>query len=365
MNTSLVRQFSVQRRLALLLIINATIAILIYTGVVHADCERSPLRGVNLSGAEFGNQRPGVIFKDYTYPSRITMRYFSDLGMGVIRLPFLWERIQHAPYAPLDAAELAQLKQIVRWGVELNLCVLLDLHNYGRYRGNRVGTRDLDNAALVDLWLRLQREFPDPKAVALGLMNEPAALSNAEWFVNAQAIVLALRSAGARNLLMVASPRWSGAHEFEKKFSGASAAQAFSTFKDPLNHYAIELHQYADRNFSGTSSHCIDPERLRTFMSHVEVWARANKMRLFLGEFGVANTPACLKALKALLESMQNKDVWLGWTYWSAGAWWGSYPFSIQPSQQILNAERNDIESLTPPTTQLTILQPFLTGPMR
>jgi endoglucanase len=26
-----------------------------------------------------------------------------------------------------------------------------------------------------------------------------------------------------------------------------------------------------------------------------------------------------------------NADVWHGWTYWAAGAWWGGYPMSIEP----------------------------------
>jgi endoglucanase len=27
-----------------------------------------------------------------------------------------------------------------------------------------------------------------------------------------------------------------------------------------------------------------------------------------------------------------NADVWMGWTYWAAGAWWGNYKFSVHPS---------------------------------
>jgi endoglucanase len=30
-----------------------------------------------------------------------------------------------------------------------------------------------------------------------------------------------------------------------------------------------------------------------------------------------------------------NTDVWLGWTYHTAGPWWGDYPFSIQPEDGI------------------------------
>jgi endoglucanase len=50
-----------------------------------------------------------------------------------------------------------------------------------------------------------------------------------------------------------------------------------------------------------------------------------------MGEFGVASNERCLLALRAMLDGMQDTQAWLGWTYWSAGPWWGNYPFSIQP----------------------------------
>ncbi len=38
--------------------------------------------------------------------------------------------------------------------------------------------------------------------------------------------------------------------------------------------------------------------------------------------------------LDALLDHVSaNKDVWIGWTYWAGGPWWGSdYEFSIEPA---------------------------------
>ena len=28
---------------------------------------------------------------------------------------------------------------------------------------------------------------------------------------------------------------------------------------------------------------------------------------------------------------LKNKDVYLGWTWWAAGPWWGSYFTSLEP----------------------------------
>ena len=27
-----------------------------------------------------------------------------------------------------------------------------------------------------------------------------------------------------------------------------------------------------------------------------------------------------------------SSDVFVGWTYWAAGPWWGDYPLSVQPN---------------------------------
>lgn len=299
----------------------------------YAGClDASQLRGVNLSGAEFNSKNlPGLLHKNYVYPSRNDLAYFKAAGMNVIRLPFRWERLQRQTFAPLDPGELVQMRRIVGWATELNLCVILDLHNYGAYFGRPIGSAEVPTAAFTDVWLRLHQAFGNADTVAFGLMNEPSSITVPQWMTLAQQTVLALRQAQSHHLILVGSGRWSGAHEFAKPFDGVTATDAFRGFIDPGNNLAIELHQYADANYSGTGPQCISAERLEEIMTRVSTWAKKEKKRLFLGEFGVGRSSECLAALQALLASMQDQDIWLGWTYWSAGPWWGNYPLSIQP----------------------------------
>lgn len=69
--------------------------------------------------------------------------------------------------------------------------------------------------------------------------------------------------------------------------------------------YAYEVHQYLDGDSSGNDSACtsttIGSERLAAFTDQ-------------------------LNHLKS------NASVWLGWTWWAAGPWWGDYPFTLEPS---------------------------------
>jgi endoglucanase len=324
---------------------------MLWTGLAYGVCLDAPLKGVNLAGAEFGSQKlPGALGFDYAYPSREEMAYFKAAGMNTIRLPFRWERVQHALLGPLDTAELAQISRVLGLAREMGLCIVLDMHNYGTYRAQKIGSDEVNQAAFEDVWLRLLAAFPDASNTAFGLMNEPAAMQSTKWISTAQSTVLALRRAGDKHLLLVGSGRWSGAHEWEKRFEGSSAADAFEHFIDPLNLYAIELHQYVDNNYSGTTIECIDPDRLRRTMQLLASWGQAHKVRFFMGEFGTANSADCLTDLRTLLEPMRDEKVWLGWTYWAAGAMWGAYPFSIQPGKG-------------PEALQLTVLREFLPAP--
>lgn len=102
---------------------------------------------------------------------------------------------------------------------------------------------------------------------------------------------------------------------------------------DSGNNFAYEVHQYFDNNSSGTSETCVSPtvgaDRLKTFTS----WLRNNNQRGFLGEFGISANETCMQALDNMLAYMHaNADVWMGWTYWAAGPWWGNYMFSVEPA---------------------------------
>jgi endoglucanase len=312
----------------------AALACLLFGPLASAGClDGKPLVGVNLTGAEFASGKlPGTVFKDYVYPDPADMRHFKEQGMNTFRLPFLWERIQPQLFGALDPGELKRIGDTVAAAKAMNVCVILDVHNYGQYRGKPIGSPEVSREALGDLWLRLLAAFPDPANTAFGLMNEPAQMPIADWAATAQQTLDALRKKGAKQLILVPGGGWSGAHSWRSKDrSGASNSEAFQHFRDPANNYMIEVHQYADGNYSGTGSDCVDPTRLSTVMTDMTQWANSTNQRLFLGEFGVPVNDQCLHALTAIMDGMKGQSAWGGWTYWAAGKWLGTYPFSLQP----------------------------------
>ena len=287
-----------------------------------------PLTGVNLSGGEW-QLKPNN--GEYFFPTKAEIDYFAGQGMNVFRYPFRWETVQTEPRAPLDKPALARLKESVKFATARKLIVILDPHNCARYNDNIVGASKISAGDFADFWGRLAAEFKNDPYVWLGLVNEPHDMSTRLWFEDANAAIAAIRAAGAKNMILVPGNHWSGAHSWTGGGEESNAKWAL-TVKDPLNHWAIEVHQYVDGDSSGTQKSIVSPtigaERLKSFVK----WCRQNHMHAVLGEFGVPVVPTGEETLHNMLQSMeQDRDVWLGWTWWAAGSRWGDYLFSIEP----------------------------------
>jgi endoglucanase len=289
--------------------------------------------GVNLAGAEFGDHTlPGNYNQHYTYPTKAEVDYFTGKGMNVFRLPFRWERLQHSAYANLNSTELSRIKSFVDYASSNEASVILDPHNYARYYGKIIGSEDLPVEAFADFWGKLALQFKDNPQVIFGLMNEPHSMATELWLTGANAAIAAIRSTGAENLILVPGNGWSGAHSWTHQWYGTPNGTVMLNIVDSLDNYAYEVHQYLDSNSSGTSSTCVGvntgADRLKTFTG----WLRTHNKRGFLGEFGVAANETCMEALDKMLKYMNdNNDVWLGWTWWAAGPWWGEYMFTVEP----------------------------------
>ncbi|MBN8955077.1 MAG: glycoside hydrolase family 5 protein [Rhizobiales bacterium] len=291
------------------------------------------LTGVNIAGAEFGEKKmPGKHGTDYFYPSRANMDLFIGKGLRTLRIPFRWERMQHALYGDVDAGEAKLLDDVVNYATGKGARVILDVHNYASFMRRPIGTADVPTDALADLWKRLAARYKNNGKVIFGLMNEPKGLATETWLDAANKSIAAIRSAGARNLILVPGNGWTGAHSWASRSYGTPNAEAMARVVDPANNFAYEVHQYLDSNYSGTKPECrsatIGVEKL-TAMTQ---WLRAHKRRALLGEFGAGKDATCLAALDGMLTYMaENADAWMGWTYWAAGPWQPTYFTNLQP----------------------------------
>ncbi|HEY3330956.1 MAG TPA: glycoside hydrolase family 5 protein [Capsulimonadaceae bacterium] len=288
--------------------------------------------GVNISGGEFAHMKPGmpsVYGTMFTYPTAAEFDYFAARGVNIVRFPFHWGVLQPALDQPMIQTELDRLKATVDLGTSKGLIMLIDPHEFGRYFGKTIGSPEVPNSAFAKLWSTLATMFKDNPKVYFGLMNEPNGVPVSQWFDSAQAAVTAIRATGAKNVILVPGIDYTGAHGWV-----GNGSTAMANIKDPANNYMFEVHQYFDEDNSGTHADAISPtigsERLKSFTE----WCRTTGKRAILGEFGVGEGKVNKAAVDNMLTYMEaNPDVWAGYTWWSAGAWWGDYMYTVEPTK--------------------------------
>jgi endoglucanase len=289
--------------------------------------------GINIAGAEFGKKIPGTHGRDYIYPNANDIDYFLSKGFNTIRLPFKWERLQPKLGGPLEPEELMRIDRVVAHAAAKKAYVILDPHNFARYKGEVIGSSSVRGRKFRDFWKALAAHYKNHPYVIFGLMNEPHTISAYNWRRAVDAAIGGIRGQGAKNLILVPGTYRSGAHNWLSSDGGMSNAEALQSVKDPANNLLIEVHQYLDSDFSGRSGSCQSESVGVTALQQFTDWARRNNHRAFLSEFAGGANETCMKAMEQMLTYMENNaDVWTGWAYWAAGAWWGNYRFSVQPT---------------------------------
>jgi endoglucanase len=304
------------------------------------------LRGVNLAGAEFG-EIPGRYGFDYSYPTDRAIKSLGRLGLTAIRLPVRWERLQPELNKPLDQAELNRLDSTLGSIRDAGLHTILDLHNFGYYGAARLGSAAVPSRAFSDLWRRLATHLRRESSVTFGLMNEPYDLPAQAWLAAANDAIAAIRSAGARQLILVSGTAYSGAHSWTEDLPVGNNGLTMLGVRDPGGNFAYEVHQYLDADFSGRAPECDNGASALKAVENMSRWLSANRKRAFLGEIGASGRPECVAALSAILQHINEAGrSWIGWTVWAAGDRWPSdYPFKLQleesPSPVLTSLARN------------------------
>jgi len=288
--------------------------------------------GVNLSGLEFGSAIPGQYGKDYIAPNSGEIDYYTGKGMNIFRLPFLWERLQPVLNGPFNETYLGYITPVVTYATSKGAKVVLDPHNYARYRSVVIGTGNVVTADFANFWATLAKVFSSNDNVIFGLMNEPHDMSTELWLSDANAAIEAIRGTGAKNLITVPGNAWTGAASWNQNYYGTPNSQVMVGVKDSANNFIFEVHQYLDSDSSGTHDACVNATIGSSRLAVFTAWARQHKYKAYLGEWAGGRNTLCYSAITDILTYLgNNKDVFVGWTWWSGGPWWGTYMFNLDP----------------------------------
>ncbi|KAJ5485078.1 endo-beta-1-4-glucanase B [Penicillium diatomitis] len=282
--------------------------------------------GVSESGAEFGpGNIPGTLGKDYTWPVASKIQTLRDAGMNVFRIPFLMERLVPGSITgSFDATYLASLKSTVETVTKSGAYAVLDPHNYGRYGGNIISSTDDFKA----WWKKVAGEFVSNDKVIFDTNNEYHDMDQTLVLNLNQAAIDGIRAAGAKSqYIFVEGNAWTGA------WSWTDNNDNMKGLTDPQGKIVYEMHQYLDGDKSGTSESCVSATIGSERLKSATAWLKSNNKKGFVGEFAGGANSVCESAVSDMLSYMQeNSDVWMGASWWSAGPWWGSYMYSLEPT---------------------------------
>ena len=298
------------------------------TAAFAVDNLPSWLPGVNLSGGEYNGSSTRIYF-DYTYPTKAEIDYFTKKGLKVFRVPLIAGRVLSTSMSNNGGGpDWQALSGVIAAAAADGAYVIVDVHQFGTMPSGLVGR---DAAATVEFtaaWSEFAKRLKGTPNVIFGLMNEPNQQSAAEWLTGANAAVAAIRQAGATQLILVPGSYWDGA----QSWTNTDNSRVMLGVEDPANNFAFEVHQYLDQYSTGATPAVVKGSGKTTLVA-VTNWARVNRVKVFLGEFGFATTAEAMAEGQDLLAYMSaNTDVWRGWTYWAGGPWWGDYMFSVEPN---------------------------------
>ena len=300
--------------------------------------------GANLSGLEVNNSvQPGTPNVDYAVPTNAELDYLAARGLKHVRLPFSWERMQPTLGGALDSDYLALVTSLADHAGANGIGLLLDVHNYGGYGGNKLGDGTLTTADFADLWTRLATAFVGHAGVAgYDLMNEPSNLpSTTAWPEAAQAAVTAIRAVDTATAIYVEGDHWSSSASWV-------AVNGSLNISDPNDNLLYSAHVYFDRDSSGThfvwSEEVAAGDQLQSpagaLTTNIGVqrltgfadWLTTNGFRGHVGEMGTGNDDYnWLVTLDNAIGYCRSNGI--GFTYWAAGPWFGSYPMGIEPQK--------------------------------
>ena len=299
------------------------------TGTVTVTTPAAPstsvwsMFGVNLPGGGFAS---GAFYP--TDPNEWT--YYQGKKLNLVRMAFLWERLQPTLNGPLNTTALASLDTAIALAQARGMHVILDMHNYDRYAISGtsyvVGSTQVPYAAYQYVWQLLAAHYAANAGVyGYDIMNEPHDDSGTWISTAAQYGVNGVRQSDTTHYVIVEGDSYAGAQSW-------MSVNANLAVTDPSAKVIYSAHTYWDSNNSGVYSGSYDSNNAYPTIgvdraAQFVYWLGLKGVNGFVGEFGVPNNVASPDyrwnvALNRFLNYLDDNAV--KGTYWAGGESWGT-----------------------------------------
>lgn len=241
-------------------------------------------RGVNIIGYDraFWKDKDHGRFKE-SYFKMIKAAGFSNIRVNLHAFSRMDENYQ------FDTEWLKTLDWVVEKGLEANLMVILDMHEYTRMADDPVGKKEM----FLSVWRQLAPRYKDASSdVIFEVLNEPnQKLTPEMWNEYLAEAVHIIRETNPTRTLIIGPANWNG-------------IESLPTLKLPENddNIIVTVHFYHPMEFThqgafwakdyknlsgikwtGTQE---EKEMIDTKFKFASDWSKENNRPIFLGEFG-------------------------------------------------------------------------------
>lgn len=296
-------------------------------------------------GMNFGNMLESP--NEGEWGITVQEEYFDrvqEAGFDFVRLPVRWNTHaeQEWPYT-IDPAFFARVDEVVGWGLERDLAVILDFHHYEEMMWDPWSHKD----RYLGIWKQVAEHYKDyPSNVLFELLNEPNDQLNAslwnQYIVESLALI---RESNPRRDVIFGPSQW-------------NAWDWISTLDVPADeHIIVTFHYYEPFYFThqgaewagaeaqawlGSTWDATEAEKAaiaRHFESVAE-WAKRNNVRILLGEFGAYERgPMDSRARWTEFVRAEAERHGFAWAYWEMASGFGAYdPVAHQWREDLLKA---------------------------
>jgi aryl-phospho-beta-D-glucosidase BglC (GH1 family) len=261
-------------------------AVLLIVLPAPATAQLTPQQAVVLmqKGINLGNTLEPPLEGGWNNPA--AQEYYFDLykeaGFNCVRIPVRWDQhVQTVPPYKIDEAWLQRVEQVVDWGLDRGLFIIINAHHEEWIKANytNAGYR----ARFDSIWSQIATRFRDkPDRLLFEIINEPYGLTKTQNDDLHQRIISIIRKTNPTRILIFQGHNWGGSDEL--------IAAAI-----PNDPYVIgSFHSYDPYNFGllgeGTWGSTSDMNILNNKFTSVKNWSNNTHIPVLLGEFGSVGT---------------------------------------------------------------------------